>query len=470
MLLLLVLVSFGATYWAGSLTLPFGSALLLVVPAAIVVCALAVGQGAHRLRSLLTRLSWWHGLWLLLYVSGMTFRIRSVEDIRGTPVDAWAAFRIALVSITALVLAVRLVLRQTDWFPSLFRGVVGAMAIYCLVCGTSTLWSLYPAWTLYKAAEFLVDVALIAAILVSARTLGAWKGLFDWVWLLTSLLSFTVWIEAAVAPAMAFQQGTDLLPGRLNGIFPAYDENSVGEDAAVLAIVALSRLLSVTREKRGRAFYFLVLAYALTTLVFSQTRTAIVGFLLGATLVFFFSKRRGMLTALVLGIVLLFGLTTAGALADRFWQRNEQQETIETFTGRLPLWEASWKLIQERPFTGYGAYAAGRFGVLTDPDKSEWSSVLNTYVEVLVGTGIAGLIPLFVALFGAGWVLLRASSHSYGEPLEQQLAIQGLGVLSILTVRSIAGPEMIWHHATSFLVVLGYAEFLRRKRKSGYNA
>jgi len=461
--LMLLLLGFGAAYLAGSLPSPFAGVFQLVIPVGIVACILAFGQGAKRLRHLAMRLCWWHGLWLLLFVSGLVFRARGLEDIRKTPVDPWAAFRIVLVFATALVLIARLVLRKTDWLLSLFHGLAGALAIYALVCGVSTLWSLYPAWTFYKAIEYSIEVALLAGILVSVRSPDEWKTLCDWTWVLVGCISLTVWIGVAIWPTQAFVEGSDLLPGRLAGVFPAMDPNTVGEDAAVLGIIALARLLAPARQKRGGTFYIVLLAYALVTLVFAQTRSAIIGFLLGTGLVFFSAKRRGMLTAFVVGAALLFSFTTASETAGTFWQRNERPEYIQSVTGRLPVWEAAWKLIKERPFLGYGAYAAGRFGVLTSPEESEWSSVLNTYVEVAVGTGILGLAPLLVALLGTWWILIRASSRLSSKPLYHQLATEGLGVLSIVTVRSFATVQLMWHPALVFLVVLGYAEFLRRR-------
>jgi O-Antigen ligase len=467
--LVLVLLGFCATYFVGSVALPFGGALLLLIPLGLVVCALALGQVAKRLRRLAMSLSWWHGLWLLLFVSGLVFRVRGLDAMRETPVDSWAGLRVALVFTTALVLLVRLGLKKTDWLPSLFQGFVGVLTTYGLVCGLSTVWSVYPAWTFYKASEYLIDVALLAGILVAVRSLSEWKILYDWTWALLGGLSLTVWIGAAVWPTKAFVAGGDLLPARLSGVFPALDQNSVGETAAILAIIALARLLFRARQRRGLAFYLMLLAFALVTLVLSQTRTACVGFLLGTVLVFFSAKRRGMLTALVVSIAMILCFTIAGDLVGRYWQRNDRPEGLQSVSGRLPRWEAAWEMIKERPLTGYGAYAAGRFAVLTTSEDSEWSSVANTYVEVLVGTGIFGLIPLLVAQMGTWWMLILAVRRPFSDPLEHQLAIEGLGVLSILTIRSFTTSNFVWHPALEFLVVLGFAEFLRRSAFTSQN-
>jgi O-antigen ligase len=443
---------------------PGAAGVVLLAFVAICMLPVAAAQACQGFRELAKQLRWWHGLWLLLFVSALVFRGRELQDIKETPVDAWAAFRITLVAITGLVLFVRLVLRKTNWLPSLFQGLVGALAIYSLVCGLSTIWSVYPAWTLYKSVEYLIDVSVIAAILVAARSLSGWKSLFDWTWLMYGVILLNVWLGAILWPGLAFIEGSDLLPFRLAGVLPSIDQNSVGEYAAALAIVAIARLLFLSRERGGRAFYGGLLVFGLVTLVMSQTRSAVVGFLAGAALIFFFARRRGMLTAFIVTAVLLLCFTTAGKVVGIYWQRNERTQEMETYSGRLPHWQAALALAGKRPLTGYGAYAGGRFAVLTSNDEAGMSSVLNSYVEVLVGTGIIGLIPLLAALIGTWWVLIRALRRAIAGSLGQQLALEALGVLALVTVRSVFTSHLVWHPALLFLVPLGYAELLRRAR------
>lgn len=446
---------------------PGGVVLLLLGLLGVVVFPPALLQAARKCYTLGRQLTWWHGLWLVVFLSGLVFRVRGLHAIREAPVDAWAAYRIILVSISALVLGVRLTLRQTEWIGSLFQGLTGALAIYALVSAASTMWSVYPAWTLYKSLEYLGDVALLAAILATIQSTEAYKSLLDWVWVLVGGLLITVWAGAILWPEEAFIRGSELLPGRISGVSPALDQNTVGEYAAVLAIVAMTRLRFLKRGRGGRAFYWMVLAGGLFTLVLSQTRTAIVGFLLGVLLVLFFSKRSGVIAALILIVVLLLWFTHAGDFLWSFWERGDSPEGLATVSGRLPVWEFAWEKFQQRPLSGFGAYAGGRFATLAELGNRAWSSTLNAYVEVLVGTGIWGLIPLLVALLGASWLLIRTISGSLFSLIERQLAVEAVGVLSVITTRSFFTINLVWHHSLIFLVLVGYAEFLRRSRKHG---
>jgi hypothetical protein len=91
----------------------------------------------------------------------------------------------------------------------------------------------------------------------------------------------------------------------------------------------------------------------------------------------------------------------------------------------------------------------------------------SDYLETLVGTSFWGLIPLLTALFGTWWMLIKFVRNPFLLPFERQLALEAIGVLGVITVRSAVNVELIWHAPQFFLAVLGYAEFMRRRLKAG---
>jgi len=152
-LLLGVLIAYLAYSSSG-----FGSVLvLLALPIAGVVLVIALPYTKVKLVALAKKLTWWHLLWLLIYVSGMVFRFaRDVQAARAEAIDSMALLRIGPEVIVLAVLLVRLALRRPNWLGSLFRGVVGALAFYALACLTTASWSVYPEWTLLKSGEYLI--------------------------------------------------------------------------------------------------------------------------------------------------------------------------------------------------------------------------------------------------------------------------------------------------------------------------
>ncbi len=459
-------ISFGALLlWATSeVGYLKGLFLLIGIPVMGMLLPVAVRQATRLFSSLRPKLSWWHGLWLLLFLSGLLFRIRTDTEIEESVLDPWAAYRVALVGATAAVLAGRLFLRKTAWIGSILRGSVGVMATYCGLCLASTLWSTHPAWTLYKSLEYSVDIALIAAILVAAPSVLAYKSLFDWTYLLFGLLLTSVWVGAVLSPSQALIPSSGLLPVQLCGVIPVIHANGVGQIGALLAIVAVSRLLSRECERHSRALLSVLLGIGAATMILAQTRSAIIGFLFGLTLVLYFSKRLGVIAFLGIAALLLTSLTGVGTFVQEYLHRGQSTQMVESLSGRIVWWEFGWDQFLKQPWIGLGAYTA-RFEVLAKLGEMETSSIHNTYLEALLNVGIFGLIPVIAAMVGIWYQITRTLRRYRCESPEHQLALEAVGMLSVLTVRSFFTTGIIWHPSLFFLLILGYAEFLRRRRK-----
>jgi O-antigen ligase len=129
----------------------------------------------------------------------------------------------------------------------------------------------------------------------------------------------------------------------------------------------------------------------------------------------------------------------------------------------MTWWQTAWPKIQEKPWLGYGAYAGGRFVVLSQLGDLSTSSIHNSYIEVVLGTGLIGLAPLLAALAGTWKQLMSMRFIPLYSNLEQQLSVEALSVLGVVTARSLFSVTMIWHPALDYFVILGYAELLRRR-------
>lgn len=450
------------TLAASSFRSTAGTILVLVAPLAAFWLWAAVGQGTRNITALLKSVAWWQWLWLLLFMSQLVLRQRTTQEIQDTAVDAWAAYRIVLVATTALVLVIRLALRRPAWLGSLFRGLVGALTVYVAISVASTLWSGHPLWTLYKSVEYLVDVVLLAATLATVRSAEAYRTFFNWTWALFGLLVAASWFGVLAWPTLALLPTGGLVPIRLYGVMPLIDCDALGEYAAMLAVIAFSRLLIERGGRPQRAWYFLVCAVGLVTLVLSQTRSALAGFLLAVLLVLISSKRKAI-TAFVAwaGATVLY----VGSVTGHLWEvlsRGESEKTFAGASGRVEMWQYTWHEVLKSPIWGAGAYST-RFGPLAQLRLPQLTNSLNTYADVLYGVGIVGLIPVLVAFWGTWWFLIRSLRNPSLASPERRMAVEAVGVLSVVSVRSFFTTHLIWHDSLQFLVVLGYAEFLRRQ-------
>jgi O-antigen ligase len=438
--------------------------LLLFLPLAGVALAPALKYAVTRSRELNQRLGVWHWVLLLQFLSALVFRVRGIEDIHEATVDAWALYRITLMGVVGLVLAARLVSGKTEWSSWLFRGLIGAMGVYAGICIVSTIWSVFPSWTLYKSCEYLVDVLCIATVVSSVRGADDFRSLWNWIWVLYGLLIVSIWAGALLAPTLAFLPNAGLFGFELQGVMPQVSTNGVGEAAALLGVVALARLVLRRHLAGSASWYWLLLLLSLATLVLAQTRSAVVAFLFGALLIGLHRNARlAILVLVACGFVALVSSAVAH-IAQIYMLRGQSTELFHSLSGRMDWWQSAWVKIMERPLLGYGAYAGGRFVVLAQFGDMETSSIHNSYVEVVLGSGILGVLPLLAALAGAWRELWSVRLKSLVSNADRQLAVEALAVLGVITARSLFSVTMIWHPALEFFLVLGYAELLRRRR------
>jgi O-antigen ligase len=434
---------------------------VLGVPTSILILRWII-VSSFRLKDLLIQLKWWHYLWLLVFISGLVFRIRDTNEAQSNPLDLWALFRISIMGFVGYVLLVRLAMKKTDWLPSLFKGSIGLLAGYTFIAIISTLWSVYPMWTLYKSTEYLIDLALIAAIVFSAKSIYDYKLLFDWNWLLMGLLVASAWIGIFIWPEYALRRDVGVLGIQLAGVYPAMETNKVGELGAILGIVAFNRFMFM-KDKR---FYFVIFLVAMATIILAQSRSPIVGFFLAVIFMLFASRRIG---PFALTSVLLFFLISLTGITDVFleyFQRGQAREQFSSLSGRTYGWALAWELFKLSPITGFGAYAAGRFAVLTEVGYNmktgEWSSILNTWLEILTSVGFMGFL-FVVAAFVRTWKnLLEATLASKNGTLLHCLCVEAVGILALISVRSMFSTNIFWHPPLLFFLVFGYAEFLHR--------
>lgn len=441
-----------------------GSAVVLVSVLAALLALPILSQVpalASRLRALAGRLRWWHLAWSLVFLSGLVFRVRDIDSIYANPWDLWAVFRGGLMAAVLLLLLGQLLVRNYNWLPSLFRGTTGLLAAYSLISILSAAWSAYPTWTLYRSFEYFVDIWLAAATIASVRRREDLKAIFDWAWILLLLLVGSVWAGLAIAPAQAIMPGVGVLGPQIRGVLPVVASNGVGELGALLAVMALTRLLFPSPFKRT---YLCLLVAGAGTLLLSQSRSPLMGFLLALPLVLFSARRIGTGLLLVLLLPAVLSVTSIGDILWRLFVRGQSPELFSSLSGRLDWWRYSLPFFLQRPLWGYGAYAGGRFIVLAALDVTLSSSIHNTWLEVLLGTGLLGLLPLLAAFCWA-WLLLAvprpapAWSHS-----TRRLHTEAIGILTVLSVRSMFTATLIWHPPLMFLLVLVYIEHLRAQR------
>jgi O-antigen ligase len=465
-------VAVGISFLAGST--PYGvlliaGGLLLAIPLSVLMVR-AIPQGIVAARVLKRNWTWWHPLWFLIFFSMLVFRIRDVDAAKANPLDAWAMTRVLPEAFVSMSLIIRLLLKKPNWLRALFTGIPGIMAVYCIICVISSAWSVNASWTAYKSLEFLADVSLMASIVASAESSETFQSLLDWTLTFYGLSLVGVWINLPIWPTEAMDGG------RLTGVLPVEASNSVGTSGAVLALIAVCRLLPTFSPVKNRAWYVFLFIFGTVSMALSQTRNAEGACFLGIVLVSFFSKplrRIAIVGTLIAAPLLAVAPLVSSALWNKtyevvltFAERDQSSGALDSLSGRTAWWAYGMEQLSKHPFTGLGAYAAGRFAVLNKLGVGAAAMMHNDWIEVLIGTSFWGLIPFALALLAAWWFLFRGIRSNVFTPQQRQLALECFALLGMLTLHSFFNDELSWHCPLLYFAILAYAEYARTHWKS----
>lgn len=340
--------------------------------------------------------------------------------------------------------------------------------MFALAGAVSTMWSINPPWTLYKSIEFLIDVALIAAFVDMVRTADDYKSLFDWNWILCGLLIASAWVGAAIWPQEALHDGWDMgkLGFRLSGLYPGQGANRLGDLGAIVGAICVARMFPLVKRNYDRFWYALVLLGCLVTIVASQTRTAFVGLSLATILVFFLTGRAGRLILAGVGVLTAGMFAGIGTSLMEYARRGQSTEEMLSLSDRITWWSVALDMFRAHPWTGVGAFAAGTFGVFAKLGSNNVGPLHSDYIETLAGTSFWGLVPLLIAIFGTWWIFIRSVRDPDLEDLDRQLCMEAMAVFAVISVRSVFMTFITMHPPLNFTILLGYAEFLRRRRRA----
>jgi exopolysaccharide production protein ExoQ len=364
------------------------------------------------------------------------------------------------------------------FLKELQAGALGLFFVFALWGLASTLWSVAPASTLYKSAEYCTMLGIFAlAIFLVLSTfrdlhsrLLALKSVFDWQWFLLLLLIASVYIGMLIWPEHAFlhayRDQSGILGFSIQGALPGLSANSVADVAGIIGVVALIRILEIPTS---RAFYVPVFLLMLLTMVLTQSRSPMLAFLIASGAVLVVSGRFLLLAMFgtALGALLLTPYTQ---LAYTYLARGQDEQGLYTLTGRVTWWKASLQAVQDNWVYGYGANAGGRYA-LQSVLGEEVSTAHSSWMEIVLDTGVVGLILFLIGLLTTWVWLLRLRLIAMEHPISRLLWFESLGVLTLLCVRSVFSVNLVWSYLVLSLgTVLVFIGVVRRQVVQGRNA
>ncbi|MDX1541185.1 MAG: O-antigen ligase [Geminicoccaceae bacterium] len=226
-------------------------------------------------------------------------------------------------------------------------------------------------------------------------------------------LIMLVAVGASVLSALAGVGFALMEDGTVRGVF--HHKNTLGSRAALLFSTSLALLIAGWRPHLAIAG----LGCALFAAVVSQSATSVA--LAGLCLIVLpvAVVLRARWSTLVYALILLGALVSLIAFLIVFYRINPVVEILTalgrdlTFTGRILLWDAAFDYLSARPLlgTGFDAFWTGRLDWRILIVMEELGNILhfhNSFLEIAVTLGAAGLLAVLVTLGGYGRAALMA--------------------------------------------------------------
>ncbi len=399
----------------------------------------------------------WFWLWVIAFIGGLVFTVRDVRTQQMTPVQFSVLHRLTATVVIGLFLGTWAI----KYKPNIAKGIVSALIVFSLWQLVSTVWSIEPLWTFYRSLEYLVIVALTAYTVVVLKHVNELRNWMNLVWTWVGILVASAWIGIVFVPKEALLPvPRAVLPIMLNGVVPRINANSLSHMGAVVAIVGLCRYF----EKHDRK-WFIPTFYGIATMVLSQGRSGLAGFLVGLLVVLVLHRRMGVILGICVTIIILIVTDNFEALFVDFFRRGQSIQVMTGLTGRYYFWEYAWRnFISNNPILGYGAFAGGRFLAMPEiTGLSTASSTHNSWIELLVNVGFVG-----TAIFAAIIIYLYQGLFSFARRAalgaSRYIAIEVLAVLTVTCVRSFFTTALIDHSQYPFFAAIGALEYFRRHR------
>lgn len=438
-----------------------GSIALLTVLPGILLLVWRVTRPPFRIASF----RWLYLAWACLLVASMVWNFSRTPRYSVGEAGADNYVRLGFLALGVLVILAVGARYRFNFFSELGRGPLGIFFLFSLWGLASTLWSVFPAGTLVKSAEYCAMLGLIALAgsLLSLTVKGtrnralALKSVFDFGWVLIFLLIVSVYLGILIWPELAIVRAWRDVSGvvgfSIEGVMPGINGNAVGQLGAMLGVMAVVRILL---KPTSRLFYVPIFMLSLVTMVLTQSRSPILAFSVAVVAILAVSRRFGLLA--LCGAFLGTGMLTqygqgAYGLAYDFMRRGQSTENIASLTGRVEYWQASIEAVRERMFGGYGANAGGRY-VLESVLGEERTTVHSTWVEVLLDTGVIGLVLLLGGVVATWFWLFRLRPLAMKNPVSWLLWLESLGLLTILSVRSMFSVDFVWSWEVLFFGVI----------------
>lgn len=342
-----------------------------------------------------------------LYLAALSIMLFRPPDVSFYHLD-----RVAFAAVVFFVSLRTFLLRQRmPWYGMLSWSMLGLLLL--AIGGTLSQPFDAVTWSVLSA-KFLVPFTLfhIAGLVFTEERFYRHLQLFC-----LSVLIYLSWLAVAsfaganalIFPRYILDESLGTHIHRARGPFLQAVANGV-----TLNILGLLALYTFSRERLAKPLAFIVLTGLPLAILATMTRAVWLSF--GASLFLMMMTlksrmRRYAACLLVLGIAAVLGSLLFSSVRDGLGDRLQERGPLEI---RMAIYRASWEMIQEKPWLGWGQnHMAAEVGRRLPDYRLDAFAAHNNYLEILVehgGVGLALYAVIIVALFRLGF-------HEYGGGL-----------------------------------------------------
>jgi exopolysaccharide production protein ExoQ len=328
------------------------------------------------------------------------------------------------------------------WLMRSFRLDNVFMTLFVMCCCVSALFAPLVYFSIGAAFSVLCVMAFVAV----ATSILSDQDVYRTIFAALSVLCFASIIVYYVNPEFGrlaeWHGGSQIIGNRMSGVTGT--ANALGAISAFGLFVGFHVLRS--GYARSRALCLVLLAIDAYALVMTNSRTSMLGLLVGLAVVSLIKPSIGKYALFAfafcsLGVALFIGLLVDPESIATTVSRSGDVEEITTGTGRTAIWGVTLDLIERNFLFGYG-FASGPqiFDQYQHEVGFKVASAHNMVLQIFLNTGFVGfmlfmlavLLKMYTALLNQSGFIVGAFAFLMVLGLSESVAVQGTANVSTL--------------------------------------
>jgi len=410
-----------------------------------------------RLRSILKERKNALWLWILFFIAIVNLGKTESENIVVSNI-----FQLGTIAVIVLC-TLPLFFTRFDKAFAVINAPVVCLILYAGTGIISSTYSPFPAFSLYKAGLIMLSLAAYIISMSYGPVYQSAKRFMNLNLFFCFVIVLAAIVGAVIDPAKATEYKKGMVFGMLRGSLILINSNSLAVCAGALAICFMSRFMNSLVAKQ-KFYYGALCAVNIAVMIFAQSRTCIVAFVV--SLFFLFSRKR--FKYLLAGMLITLPLTAVYTMTsdtnflekgiEKYLRRGQSEKQWQTLSGRLTAWEYSWGKFKESPMLGYGMEAGVRFGAVSK--ELQGSHLHSSYFETLLNSGLVGFIPWLLCLFFVAKRMLSkfVSPPGWFDEAMRKYHTEMSAVFMFLLVRTFTGTTFVRfdYFFMLYLALIGY--------------